>query len=871
VEFRILGPLEVADDGRVVAVPGGKPRALLATLCLSPGETVSAERLIDELWGEEPPETAANALQVHVSQLRKALGADVVVRRGAGYELAVAPEAVDLGRFARLVAEARAAEPAGAERLLREALGLWRGDPEVDRARLEELRLGALEARIDADLALGRHAELVPELEALAAEHPLRERLRGQLMLALYRAGRQADALEVYRQTRETLVDQLGIDPSPELQELERSILTQDATLATPAAAPRFSLPTPPTTLVGRARELADAAALVEQGARLVTLTGPGGIGKTRLGLEVARTLAPRFADGAAFVPLTPIVDPTLVGATIAQALDVTPAADDALLAFARGRELLLLLDNFEQLVDAAPLLTRLLEASPRLVLLVTSQALLRIGGEYEFSVPPLGDDAFELFVERAREVELTDANQQAIRDLCARLEGLPLAIELAAARARLLPPPALLARLTSRLEVLTSGARDAPERQRTMRAAIDWSYRLLNPDEQVLFARLGVFVGGAPLDAVEAVCGDVATLDALQSLLDNSLLRRRDGDEPRFAMLETLREYALEQLAASGEEEAIRRRHVEHFRALLDEAWVPLTGPEQGVWLERLEREHANLRAAVAFAFESGDVETAFELAAGLRRFWYVHGHAEEGLRVYESLLARADAASPLARNKVLNGAAMLASDRGDHARARVFLEESLALAQELGDEHRLGVAYSNLGNIALYEERFDDARVLYERALDFYRAVGGVRDVSIALENLGIATASAGDVEQGIEMVKQAIEHARNRKAPREVATASVDLAWLLLEQDDPESAAPILADARATFEEVGDRAKLADAVEASAGVEIARGHVPEAMLLIDEAAAIRRSIGNVVAPDQARFLRRALARISTTNSQD
>src|SRR5712692_1328320 len=302
MEFRILGPLEVVDDGDVLAVPGGKPRALLAALALSPGEAVSADRLIDELWGEEPPETAANALQVHVSQLRKALGSDVVRRRPPGYELAVAPEAVDLVRFERAVAAARGAEPAAAARLLRDALDLWRGDPEVDRARLEELRLSALEARIDVDLALGKHAELVAELEALVAEHPLRERLRAQLMLALYRAERQADALEVYRATRAALVDELGIEPSPALQKLERAVLDHEPELDAPETAreQRLRLPAPPTPLVGRGRELAEALELVRRpDVRLVAFTGPGGNGEAPFALGVAGASAGELQDGA--------------------------------------------------------------------------------------------------------------------------------------------------------------------------------------------------------------------------------------------------------------------------------------------------------------------------------------------------------------------------------------------------------------------------------------------------------------------------------------------------------------------------------------------------------------------------------------------
>jgi predicted ATPase/DNA-binding SARP family transcriptional activator len=865
MEFRILGPLEVVDDGNVVAVPGGKPRALLAALALAPGEAVSADRLIDELWGEEPPETAANALQVHVSQLRKALGSDVVRRRPPGYELAVAPESVDVVRFERAVADARRAEPAAAARLLQDALDLWRGDPEVDRMRLEELRLSALESRIDADLALGKHAELVGELEALVAEHPLRERPRAQLMLALYRAGRQAEALEVYRATRAALVDELGIEPSPALQKLERAILDHEPELDAPEAARehRLQLPSPPTPLVGRGRELEEALELVRRpDVRLVAFTGPGGIGKTRLALEVAHRFAPEMQDGATFVPLSGVTDPALIPSAIAQALALRPRADepteDALTAFLSQRRVLLLVDNFEQLVEGAPILSQLLAAAPGLKLLVTSRAVLRLTGEHELAVPPL-DAAVELFRARARSVPETEANDNAIRDICARLEGLPLAIELAAARVRLLPPPELLRRLESRLDVLTAGPRDAPERQRTMRAAIEWSYRLLEPDEQLLFARLAVFVRGAELDAIESVCGDIATLDALASLVDKSLLRQHGTERPRFSMLEVIRDFALEQLRAMGEGEALRRRHAQYFVELGDEAEVPLLGPEQREWLDRLEAEHPNFRAAIANALEAGDAATAVGLAAGLRRFWFVHGHSEEGLRTLETVLAVPGEVPPLARNKALNGAAMLASDRGDYAAARRFLEDSLALAEELGDPHRIGVALSNLGNIALYEERWDDACKLYEESIPLHRSAGAIRDVAISLENLGIAKAAAGDSDAGVALLEEAIDLAKSSEAPHQRASASVDLVWILLERGELDRAAELLADAYAIFVDLVDRAKTADCVECYAALALARERAEESARLLGAAAALRHSIGSVRSPDQERHVER------------
>ena len=402
MQFRILGALEVDDDGRTVAVAGAKPRALLATLLLHANDVVSVDSLTDALWGDEPPETAKNALQVHVSQLRKALGNDVVDRRGSGYVIEVASADLDLARFQELCAEAESLPPAeGAERL-RSALALWRGEPEFDRLRLEELRLAALEDRIDLDLELGRHAEVIAELQGLVDAEPLRERPRAQLMLALYRSGRQADALAEFARARETLVDELGVEPGAELQRLQRAVLEQDPSVAAPAAPrPVSRLPAPPTPLIGRSRELAETAALFAGGVRLMTLTGPGGIGKTRLALELARAIEPELEHGATLIRLSTVLDPLLVPDAIAQGIGVPEANRDTLLELLRPRSLLLVLDNFEQLLPAAPFLSELLEAAPEVRLLVTSRAVLHVAGEQEYPVPPL-EEAEELFVARA-------------------------------------------------------------------------------------------------------------------------------------------------------------------------------------------------------------------------------------------------------------------------------------------------------------------------------------------------------------------------------------------------------------------------------------------------------------------------------------
>jgi DNA-binding SARP family transcriptional activator len=472
VQFRILGPIEALVDGSPASLGAPKQRALLALLLVSRGRVVSADQLIDGLWGESPPASALQSLQVYVHGLRRALGGERIETAGRGYRALVADEELDLDRFERSLERGRAAleadRPDEAAADLREALALWRGSalsdlPEEARRaaeaeRLEELRLTALELRHEAELACGRHDAAVAELETLTAEHPYRERFLRQRLLALYRSGRQAEALEVYRNARRALADDLGLEPSPALQELERAILQQDPSLAAPAVPTRSTrpLPVPPTPLVGRRLELAAVSALFrDEGVRLVTLTGPGGTGKTRLALEIAHALEPELRDGALFVGLAAVASPELLVPTIAETLDVRegerPVAE-GVTDHLRERRMLLVLDNFEQLLAAAPFVADLLAAAPRLWVLATSRAPLRLAAEHEYPVPPfetpdaglpfealVQTDSLRLFAARARAVdpgfELDEGSASDVARVCTQLDGLPLAIELAAAR----------------------------------------------------------------------------------------------------------------------------------------------------------------------------------------------------------------------------------------------------------------------------------------------------------------------------------------------------------------------------------------------------------------------------------------------------
>ncbi len=891
LEFKILGALEVRADGRAISIGGRRQRALLAILLLHANAVVSADRLIDELWGERPPETAANTLQVHLSQLRKLLEEDsrdrrVLLTRQPGYVLCVDPEQVDALRFERLVEQGRADRERGAAAAaesFRAALELWRGPALADFAfdgfaqaeisRLEELRELTLEERVDADLALGRHAELVPELELLVARHPTRERLRGQLMLALYQTGRQADALAVYREGRDALSEELGLEPGPELRRLHQSILRQDESIEAVAPAPRrvtSPLPSFLTPLVGRERQVEEAAALLRrEDVRLLTLTGFGGIGKTRLAVEAARTVGPELAGGTVFVPLAAITDPSLVAGSLVQALGlVEPGPREAVLdAFLRGRRTLLLLDNLEQVLAAVPLLARLLAAAPGLKLLVTSRAPLRIAGEREYPVPPLAADAaIDLFVARARSADagfsLSASNAAAVEELCVRLEGLPLALELAAARTKLLTPEAMLGRLGGRLDLLAAGTRDAPERHRALRATVDWSYELLTEGQQRAFARFGVFVGGCSLEAAEAVCArdGKSVLDDVSAVVDESLVRRESAEEPRFAMLEAVREYALERLDDLGEDEDARGRHQAYFLGLAERA--ALKGPEQASWFTRLEVEHDNLRVAEAFSRERGDADSSLRFCVALWRFWQIHGHLDEGRRTLELALAASPAADPLLRARALNGAGVLAGEQGDFEAAAAYFEPSLELARQLDDRHRIAAVLTNLGNLALFATDFERARRLYEESLEYCAYLEEPEMELVALENLGLVALDQGDLGRAVTLLEQSAALAGRRGDERARSSSLRALAAALLERGEADRAFDPLAESLALARRLGELNGIAYCLDTFAGLAAADELAERAATLFGAADGVRSSIGALRPPDQQPLYERWLA---------
>jgi predicted ATPase/DNA-binding SARP family transcriptional activator len=863
VEFRILGSLEVVADGPPLTVKGRKPRALLALLLLHRNELVPPDVLIDDLWGEKAPATAANTLQVYVSQIRKIVG-DRLTTEGGSYRLRVDPDELDAERFERLAEEGAAALGRRAygdvSELLREGLSLWRGQALADLrydsfaqgeiARLDELRLAATENFLDAELGLGRHDQAIGELEALIGEHPLRERLRGLLMLGLYRAGRQADALEAYRAARQTLLDELSLEPGPELRELEQAILRQDESLSR-RPLPAGNVPVPVSRMVGRRRELDEVTSTLKGDARVVTLTGPGGTGKTRLAVEAANALADDFADGAFFVALDAIRDENLLLPAIAEALGVRESGErslrESLSERLLGRSALVVLDNFEQIVEAAPIVAQVLEAAPGLTIIVTSRAALRISGEREYPVEPLDvNDAVALFVDRAQGADprfmLTEANGPAVEEICARLDHLPLALELAAARTKLLPPEAMLALLDERLELLGRGARDLPDRHQALRDTIAWSYDLLGADEKELFARLGVFGGGFTLESSVAVCD--ASLDGLGTLIDESLVERDGG---RMRMLETIREYALEQLAQDEQSEYVRRRHAEHFLKLVDSE--PAT--DQAAWLGRVDAERDNLRGALEWAVELREASLALRLAAALWEYWWVRGHLAEGRAWLEQALAVGRSAAPGLRARALHAAGSLATRQGDYEWAAALFEQSLALSEELGDLSGTARSLLSLGTVAA--ERGDQVRAmdLSERAAELYQESGDRRGHALAISNLGGIALERGEYAKASELSEQAYALFEGLEDSEGMALALVNQGFSALSEHQPERSLELLRDALRRLAELEFKDVIGYCFEGLAAVLVLTGRAEEAARLLGAAEALRESLGVELAP--------------------
>lgn len=637
------------------------------------------------------------------------------------------------------------------------------------------------------------------------------------------------------------------------------------------------NLPVQSTPFIGREQEVATVQQLLRRkDVRLLTLTGPGGVGKTRLGLQVAVELSDDFADGMFFVDLAPISDPTLVVPTIAQTLGIREVSGQALLERLKEelqqKQTLLLLDNFEQVVVAAPQVADLLAACPQLKVVVTSREVLHVQAEREFAVPPLAlpdpkrlSDlaalsryaAVVLFLQRAQatkpDFQLTNANARAVAEICARLDGLPLAIELAAARIKLLPPQALLARLDQRLAVLTSGVRDVPARQQTLRNTIAWSYHLLDAGEQRLFRRLSVFIGGCTLEALETISialGDATAqvLDGVASLLDKSLLQPREqvGEEPRFEMLETIREYGLECLAASGEAEATRRAHAVYFLALAEEAKPKLRSAQQRSWLERLEQEHDNLRAALNWLVEQEGAEMALRLAVALWSFWGVHGHLSEGRRWLERALACKSDVPVSLRAKALNSAGVLAIYHGDLVRGAALCGEGLGLFRELGDRRGIATSIKGQALAARTGGNYAAAREMYEQSLAILRELGDKRDIASALYHAALTALFQGDNRAARSLMEEGLPLFRQTEDQRGTAYSLALLGLVALNQGHTLVARSSLEESLAVYRFLGDRQAIVYTLGVLGMIVLSQGDPTTARAMYDESLALLRESG-------------------------
>lgn len=761
--FRLLGPLEVRLDGRVVDIGSAKQRALLSALLLEPNRVVAAGTLVGLLWGEQPPASVAVTLRSVVSRLRRALGAQGrrVQARDGGYVLRVDPQTVDVRVFEDLAARGCALLARGrhgeAAALLTQAMDLWRGpvltelpDAEPLRGaaeRLAALRRDVVEELAEAQLGTGDAAQALALLEPYLAEDPLRERARGQQMRALYRLGRQTEALAAYRDLRATLRDELCVEPHPDLRRLNQQILRHDPALAPPRHAAGH-LPAALTALVGRERERAELAALLGS-ARLVTLTGVGGVGKTRLALQVATDVHDTFPEGVRLVELAALQDAERLAVHVTEAFDAAtgdgPDVLDRLCDTLHGQRLLVVVDNCEHLAAAAAaVVDRLLRAVPGMTVLATSRAPLGLTGEVLRPVPPLSlpapdaevpaelaaSDAVTLFCRRARDAQtgfgLTADNAAAVAAICRRLDGLPLALELAAARMRALGAAQLAARLADRFALLTSGEPTAPGRQQTLCATIDWSYQLLTPAEQAALRALTVFPAGFDLDAAEAVIGPTGAPDVILRLVDKSVVtaRHRRG-EVRYELLESIRSFAREQ-AAPAETQAAHRRHLDHFADLVEREQRRHTNWDTASWCRTVAAEEPNLRAAIATALTCGDTDAALRIARGYWTHCMWSGRVEPLDWLDDALAAAGDDLATRCEGVLALAHFTTWWELGPQHRSEQLYAQARQLADRTDDDHcRARVSFFH-GEYLTLRGRHAEARTQYRRAFRFARGRG-------------------------------------------------------------------------------------------------------------------------------------------------
>jgi predicted ATPase/DNA-binding SARP family transcriptional activator len=879
--FHLLGPVTVLDPAGVpLPVGGSRRRALLAALLVHAGTSLTVERLVDMLWPDPPPPTAATMVHGAVAAIRRALDAvapHVLVTRDGGYVLDVAPERVDAARFERKLDAGRrllATSPHRASSLLAEALAEWRGpalagveEPfaRAAAARWDELRVQCYELHADAELRLGRHDTVVARLEELAAAHPLREELCAHLIVALYRGGRQADALAAYRRLRATLVGELGVEPGERLRGLELAVLRHDQRLH-PARPGGTVLPAPLGSFVGPEGELDELSALVGSN-RLVTLTGPGGVGKTRLALEVGRRLSDVDVH---LVELAPLSTSALVVETLADALGVRAEPGHALArtvaAALSFRPAVVVLDNCEHLVSAcAELVQILLAGAAGLRVLATSREPLGVPGERVHPVRPLraaaADESWErmaeseavrLFADRAVAIRpgfsVTAANAALVGEVCRRLDGLPLAIELAAARAAVLPLAELADRLDDRFALLESASRAADLRHRSLATTLAWGYDLLPTAERALFARLAVFPAGFDLAAVRAVCGgpsDVAL--PLARLVASSMVHLDDQADggTRYRLLESVRAYAGG-LLDTRSRAIVADRHAGHYLALAKEAQPRLFGAGSGPWLERLHTERDNLRSALAWWFDV-DPERGAQLVGCLWHYWDLRGTRDEGLHWVHTALAAVGPDRPDQRMPLLSAGALLHVGRADLAQTVRLASEQLALAEPGRARRWEGDALAMLATVDWARGRFDRAQQRYEDAVEASLAGGDVWNAALVEAQLARLHRDRQEPDAARLVALRSVAHADyvGEDVARGLALdvlASLEFRW----GDDAE-AGRLVADALALYQGVGYREGEASALCLAGEIALRAGRSDDARSAFRTALELCRRIGH------------------------
>jgi predicted ATPase/DNA-binding SARP family transcriptional activator len=851
----LLGPLLVSRAGTPLN-PSSWPkrsRSLLLLLASAPEQRRVRDELIDLLWPDSLPEQGAGNLRKAVQQLRLGLGqldpSPLLVERGWVFLNPVYHWEIDLVRFEEVIEreDVMIAQ-------LEEGLALCRGEPLAEeryedwatriRERIErEWRAGCLRLA-ELDRTAGRPEEAVRWLERLYQHDPLDETVLQQVLSALAAMGRRTEGVRLYQQFERRLKEELDLEPAPETVALIARLRTE-AVRARPGAAgtalqegpsaPLIVLPTQPTPFIGREEEVAAVRGLVATPeVRLVTLTGPGGVGKTRIAVQVASTLLDAFSDGVFFCDLSALNDPSLVPSAMADVLGVKEEAGksvlESLIEHLKDKHLLLVLDNCEPVSEARGEIGRLPDTCRELTVLATSRIPLHLSREREYAVSPLSRyDAVALFVERAGAVRhgfaLTSENAVTVAEICARLDGLPLAIKLAAPMVKIFPPQELLQRLSSRLDLLVGGARDLPTRQQTLRATIDWSYRLLTKEEQFLFARLSVFAGGCTLDAAEAVCTSdrdlaIKVLEGVASLVEQSLVQQFEGvaNEARFVMLETIREFAFEQLEATEDAGETHANHAEYYAAWAAKGRRRIKGPKQITWLEQLEREHDNLRTALTWSLRQKP-HTALRLAAALGPFWFVRGHIVEG----RSWLEKALESTPEEPDTW--------QDRGQRKKYRRVR----------------GMALASLAALVNAQGDFERGRELKEASFRIFPGRTGRRQRARRLHQLAENAYREGDLATAREYEDQAVQLWREIGDRGKIAGCLGYLARVALKQKDYIAARMNWDESLQLAQEIQDKSRIAEALGGLAQVAYAERDLAAARKHHEESLKIRRSLGN------------------------